>query len=461
MDNILLFHIGIYKTGSTAIQVFLERNKKKLGQYGWSYPDLKAELPNIPSDHYHRERNGDILGCYWLLQNTRKDEHIITEYLDEIWNKILIHLETKNVIISYECFWSMYSEEFWRYVKKKYDNVKVIVYLRRQDKLIESLWNHRIKERLINKTFEDYLSDYVKGNMEEEMPVWEYKKKLDEIAGVIGKEKLIVRVYEKGQLLGQSNKVEEDFLASIGIGTTISDWVQCDMQNTKLSGNFIEIKRIFNLLLANRNYDSAMYVYNEIKKLTSNFAKQEVTEGYLSVEQRKELLDQFSLDNEQVAKEYFNRDDGILFYDKTIEYPIYQAPQYSSFDKDLAYVFLSMICNQKEELQKLKKQNYLLVKKFLLDKIKSRKLMLFAAGHRCIEFLENMNLPVAIIVDNDEEKCGEIINGIEISYTKSVVSWDMYFVIVTCLVTDEIEQQLQSFGLKKEEDYILAKEYIN
>ena len=47
VNKILLFHIGMPKTGTTAIQKFLYQNEKNLKAYGWCYPNLKEELPEI------------------------------------------------------------------------------------------------------------------------------------------------------------------------------------------------------------------------------------------------------------------------------------------------------------------------------------------------------------------------------------------------------------------------------
>lgn len=40
MSNILLIHIGMPKTGTTALQNFLLVNNDKLEKYGWCYPIL-------------------------------------------------------------------------------------------------------------------------------------------------------------------------------------------------------------------------------------------------------------------------------------------------------------------------------------------------------------------------------------------------------------------------------------
>lgn len=50
--------------------------------------------------------------------------------------------------------------------------------------------------------------------------------------------------------------------------------------------------------------------------------------------------------------------------------------------------------------------------------------------------------------------------GIRVTPPESIGDWQQYFIVVTCVKTQEIEEQLSKLGLKKEENYILAKEYF-
>ncbi|MBR1598061.1 MAG: hypothetical protein IJ661_04000 [Lachnospiraceae bacterium] len=61
-DNTLYLHIGMPKSGTSAIQTFLYKNNEKLKSYGYEYPDLKGELIN-KFDYREdlREKNGSVL----------------------------------------------------------------------------------------------------------------------------------------------------------------------------------------------------------------------------------------------------------------------------------------------------------------------------------------------------------------------------------------------------------------
>ena len=172
-------------------------------------------------------------------------------------------------------------------------------------------------------------------------------------------------------------------------------------------------------------------------------------------------MQQFTVENEQIAREYLHRDDGVLFLDNKMDYPVYDSHVCSSFEEDLIRLFSMMIRWEHKENRKLKQQNAINVSKLLLLNMRERPLLLFGAGARCQALLKMLQLPVALIADNNKEKSNQIIGeNIKVVWSQEIDCWSKYFTVVTCEKTDEIEKQLQGLGLKKEKDYVLAREYI-
>ena len=120
-----------------------------------------------------------------------------------------------------------------------------------------------------------------------------------------------------------------------------------------------------------------------------------------------------------------------------------------------------------QDYQNMRTQYELMLRKTLLltieQKKKMRKILLFAAGNKCrqlIELMDDNDIPITVVVDNDPAKEGLMLkNDLKVICVKNINDWLDYFTIVTCLETHEIETQLQKIGLKKEVDYILAREY--
>lgn len=89
-----------------------------------------------------------------------------------------------------------------------------------------------------------------------------------------------------------------------------------------------------------------------------------------------------------------------------------------------------------------------------------KKWVCFGAGDNCRSLLANYKLPIEFILDNDLTKVGSKINDIIIKKVDEVTDWSEYLILVTCTQTDEIERQLNGYGLQKEIDYILLKEFL-
>lgn len=468
----LLIHIGMPKTGSTALQSFLFNNNSNLEKCGWCYPFLEdGEIGYWGRWSAEKNGNGYKLHADWIM-NGRKPEW------DKGMEKVLACLEDKNVILSAENIYGIGMDKFIADAKEKYENTKVIVYLRRQDREIESLYSQRIKSGIeytayykSYNTFEEFVDSYViSGNF------LEYLSKLDSISQIVGMENLIVRIYEKQQLVG--NDTVTDFLAVLGISSDQNDWERSQTENLSLGGNYLEISRLINSIqdidgFSESGNGMSSWSNGEVKhdfysvctKLSDSFDHDRRERGFFSLEERREFLGKFISDNEQIAKKYLHREDGILFYDNRMDYPLYEINQSSGFEADMVRVFTAVIYAQAQRYTKLlEKMSSEIIGKILMkdvwQKSKNRQVLLLGAGHNCRKLLNIVGSNSGLLIaDNDQMKQGTVLDGIQVIYAGNIVDWQKYFVIVTCQKTDEIEKQLCGFRMKKGEDYILMREY--
>ncbi|MDE7431205.1 MAG: hypothetical protein K2N34_04730, partial [Lachnospiraceae bacterium] len=320
--NTLLIHIGTPKTGTTALQSFLLNNSSILEKYGWSYPILiDGEIGYWERYEVETAGNGNKIYYDGIVNGMRSE-------WDKGWDIVLRCLSNKNVILSEEAVYRRGVDAFLSNAKEKYDNIKVIVYLRRQDRFIESLYNQSIKGNIQYKTFEEFVdTDAVVDNF------LDYEWKLDSISQIVGRENLIVRIYEKQQLIG--NNTVTDFMSAIGIALDQDDWQRIQAKNTSLGGNYLEIKRLINSVLGNDNFGyegegiqgwtnwKVRTDFVNVCKALSNLFDQDKGEfGLFTIDKRKEFLEKFASGNERVARKYLHREDGILFYDDRMDYPV-------------------------------------------------------------------------------------------------------------------------------------------
>ena len=464
--HILLFHIGTMKTGTTSLQHFLYENIEILRDVGWDYPDFTKDLPEF-YDKVKNEKSKN--GIYFYGLDLKDGVDIKSEKWQKVWECIGKHLEERNVIISAEEM-SIYGyKDILQEAKKRFKRVEVIVYFRRQDKLIESVWTQFMKMNL-TRTFSEFLDSLNKGdesitdirNLTDIKDSLFYYERICEIEEIIGVENLHIRVYEKEQFMGQRKDVISDFLYTMGINLAWDEIIEPMVTNERLGDGYTEIKRIFNKL---DNTMPELQIQNKtyyLWQLTEAFREKKSETGYFTEEERYNFLKEFQEQNEMVAKKYLKRADGKLFYDNRIDYPK-RLVQANSFEEDMIKTFAYIVFKEnrmkQDEIDRLSYQNKLLVQNLILMLKGDRKLAYFGAGKRCFEMLEDYQLPVEIIFDNDRNKKGKQIFDVDVDIITDV-DIENYFIFVTCFETDEIEQQLKGYGLQKMKDYIFMKEFI-
>ena len=128
----IVFHIGLSKTGSTLIQFFCLENRAKLLDNGILFPQTGL---SISPDGRNLRSSGHLFFMTALRNNQ-------TAIFDELHREIAEYKNVNTLLISSENFSfqpglaSSLKNSF-----KSYKDVKVIVYLRRQDLYLESLYS--------------------------------------------------------------------------------------------------------------------------------------------------------------------------------------------------------------------------------------------------------------------------------------------------------------------------------
>lgn len=201
-------HIGSPKTGTTAIQGYLSQYYHDMHRQGLLFPCSGRNV------FAHHPLAGDVRTKF---NNDKIPEHCFGECERGLnWDALLGELSEKEfstAVISSEDFFILYrtgNTQAMEYIKDRlraYD-VRVIVYLRRQDEFVDSLFNQAIKCTLQTPNNSvDFINKHPTTRKN-------YKEILDAWVSVFGKDKIIVRPFEKGALLG--GDVVLDFLAAIG-----------------------------------------------------------------------------------------------------------------------------------------------------------------------------------------------------------------------------------------------------
>lgn len=344
-------NIGTPKTGTTAIQSFLRENEALLNRLGYCFPELSPEV----GIRGYKDRNGHFLICN-AGSRYQYDEVIVRQKGFRAVERLAG--QYPNIILSDEELWKSAGkrEGLWQQIDEEFRKIgcemKVIVYLRRQDLFIQSLWNQNVKSKYMRRT--ETFEECMEGNLFRYFPL-NYYRHLSKMTRYLKKENIIVRPYEEGQFEGSEHSIFSDFLQCIGLNLTEAYTRETVRSNPGLRGNFIEIKRIINGVPRYREIEDFMEkplrlanehkVHNNLHAGCTMFA---------SYEQQVEFLKKYEKSNRKVAEEFLGREDGKLFYDQVGELPAWKLEPDVMY-RDLVLMVTEIFCQQEQKIRELRR----------------------------------------------------------------------------------------------------------
>ena len=289
----IIMHIGVLKTGTTALQKILQENRQLLinkkkfiytipfaNKYNSFIRESEKEFNDIESS------SGDDDATY-IISN----EGI---YVMPVHNIIRKKICRKKNIIKKDDYINLRIN----FLKKYYNiysghNIHIIIYLRRQDQLLDS-WCRQIAKSMNTeiqlKDVKKYLLHYC-----------DYDLNLSIIKSIFKSAKISVRIYEKAQLIG---------------GNTISDFIRflnipIDEKYFLVRDNISFSRDATELKLACEQYANfemrpleSIYLLGIFDK----FTRKDLPQALFSPAERQEIYDDFRESNRRVAQEWLGRD---------------------------------------------------------------------------------------------------------------------------------------------------------
>ncbi|WEK53926.1 MAG: hypothetical protein P0Y55_15375 [Candidatus Cohnella colombiensis] len=316
MRKLLYLHVGMHKTGSSAIQALLTLNNMKLQDKGFFFPNP----PNFDQAYQTSEGNAGFL--YKLFVDNELDE--IKKYIESI--------EHSKIILSSEYLFQAlleYPERFFK-VFNDYD-YKIICYVRRQDDLFSSMYNQMVK----NHDLEDKLSalKFIEGKSD-------FHKVLFECLKYTELENVIVRPYEKQQFY--KGNIYSDFLNCIGLELEESYCLPEKIVNPSLSWDSLEFRRLLNSMAIDRDEPLRKFPINELlARYTVEMNRGEPfgENNTFPSKKRIEIINSFYEKNKQIANRFLHRKSGELFLD-----PLPDIDKRDEWNKQLSIEDMIKIC---------------------------------------------------------------------------------------------------------------------
>lgn len=345
----LYLHIGTPKTGTTAIQVFLMNNRELLKSKGFFFPIISGRFGRIIPNTGMLEKVSSRRNAHFLIDFLDRKDADNEEYVQMIrkcYDELFEALDNNdNVILTDESIWHACKKikNFWKDLLSKLNekghDLKVIVYLRRQDEFIQSYWKFNV---LASETMS--FKEYVNSSKYKFFPL-DYYTHLSNISKDVGKDNVIVRVYEKGQYKGKKNNIISDFFDALGLELT-DEYTESDsVKNANVDYICTEVKRKLNIIPEFKSRRIFLRrIMNEISEQNCEEEKFQFN-SIFAPEDQKCFLEKYEEENRKVAIEFLNRQDGRLFYA-----PVLYDEQPKEFSSnELVYICGKMLLELNEE----------------------------------------------------------------------------------------------------------------
>lgn len=339
----LYIHIGTAKTGTTSIQRFCAENEGILEGRGYCYPLFPHRYPDVSAYRAHF-----LMGVIKDAQGNRcreQEEKNFKEGMDTVRKLFKTY---DNIILSDETVWRGMDCEgkgFWekmmREAREGGFSIQVIVYLRRQDKYLFSVWNQKIKGRPYTDTFEEFLE---KVNLSVHL---DYDKKLEKIAAVVGKENITVRIFEQERFIGGT--LYSDFLSAVGLVFTDEYKISEEWRNPGLYGNNREIKRVLNGIPHIKEQEFFQFMIRILQEC-SQVSKEEYACEVLSKGEIEQFLEKYEEGNRKIAREYLLGEEGKLFSEEIADLPKWEKENPYMTDDLARFMGLTMMRLHQETL---------------------------------------------------------------------------------------------------------------
>lgn len=311
MPSEIYLHIGMNKTGTTALQIYLTKVSSDLAALGILYPKVGR------ADEAHYVLSASLGFCNTSAPQTwRKD-------LNSLKKKFLFEIKSKadKVVFSSEDF--LINKSFDSLVEFFKDfPLKVIVYLRRHDHWWLSAYAQAVKMKHL-PPWNPGPQGFINFNRRRNKHYGDYRHLVDRWAKVLGKENVIVRPYEAEQ---NQPDLAADFLQAIGAENLIDKLPRMQARdNESLSLSAVQLMDIFQRIdIDSATHQKLLAHARLFGENDSRSVRDMVNPQFL-----RKLVDDYQQDYEYIAREYLSREDGRLFYEPLPEpVPDWKAPRW-------------------------------------------------------------------------------------------------------------------------------------
>ncbi|MBQ7506401.1 MAG: hypothetical protein IJT05_03650 [Lachnospiraceae bacterium] len=320
----LYIHIGSPKTGTSSLQTFFGKNQSALYEDGvifrrmpfpkylWEVPDLSDPKRLKYHDYASGAASADRNGMF-LLGSQKDGMQGENEARRKQGFALLLSWfrEKDNILLTDEVLWrgiDVWGPETAAFAKQNNITVKIIVYLRRQLEYLDSLYRQDVKLFLMRMSYREYAEHPL---LKEDYLAADYRKPLEKLSKLFGRENLIVRVYDMKQWKRENKTIFDDFLGTMGLTFSSRYTVPKNDLNPSITHDTTELFRTLNDVIdvPDERTHHLSYRYRMAGYSVAALQEKGPRLSYLSREEQEEVLRKYREANRAVAREYLGREE--------------------------------------------------------------------------------------------------------------------------------------------------------
>ena len=344
-----ILHIGTEKTGSTSLQHFLSQNRIRLLNRGIAYTKTLGKKANngICLLSYPVERRDNLTENINVISDkdfTQKQQKLKKRFKKEI-KSIVKKRGVEKFIFSSELIQSrLTTEKDLQQLKTLlvdelgFEKIKVVVYLRDPALTAQSLFSTAIKFGHIWDRPPNPDDHYFRN-------ICDHKSTLKRFGSIFGEDSLVIRLFQKGDLIG--NSIITDFLHLLQ-EPLLPTYKLPKRSNPSLSYTAITLLIEINKYWQKKNGNHPNFMRRDLIRFLENSSK---TKFGISAQSKETYDKYFNKSNEWVRKKYFQHRET-LFYKCNIN----NNPQYQqNFNVDEAANLIMQIWEKSHKNSKREK----------------------------------------------------------------------------------------------------------
>ncbi|WP_097012851.1 hypothetical protein [Pseudodesulfovibrio profundus] len=288
----LYLHIGLPKTGSTALQCFFKENVEQLRQVGLSYPTSSIRKSGLFDSH---AGNGFALSPLHPTYSKREHDNLLNE---------IVAQPTPNVLISSEYLSQLTGEDIKELRSKLTQfKFKIIAYLRRADSYTESCFQQLVKNH--------------GANAKSKVVTTAARKSVEELVALLShfeEENVIIRPYERQQFV--DGTIFSDFMDAVGLELTDEYHVPNKIINPGFDRDYLELRMMLNSAGIPKGRIQNVFT-NSLWSMSHTMSTQTVFKKstIFPPEMRKKVVEDCEELYQFIARDYMGRKDGRIFLD--------------------------------------------------------------------------------------------------------------------------------------------------